>query len=118
MIKIGYRVFLALVVALQPLFPAWAGYVCQGTVAGVLVYADGALSVNASYRNEWTKLCNLQAAKNGISTQVCFAWLTAALSAKAYNSDFITYYSDGTYTCATIPTYGNSIPPVYAGVLN
>jgi hypothetical protein len=44
------------------------------------------------------------------------AWYGAALKARADDTTVSIYYATNSYTCATLPTYGSSIVPVYIGL--
>src|SRR6266705_1165567 len=86
---------------------------CSGTLASMLIYNDGALVVNASWRGDYTKLCNLSGSPTEIA--VCASWAAIAKEAIRSAKSVFTYYYDstGTLTCASLPTYGSTPTPTY-----
>jgi hypothetical protein len=86
---------------------------CTGTINGVLLYADGSVMIQGSWRGDLTMICNTQNNFGGIDTSICLAWYGAAVKSSQGHVIVGTYYSGDTYTCANLPTYHNSPPPVY-----
>ena len=102
----------AIALALSSL-PVRADIQCSGTLSTVHVDNTGNLLVNASWRGDYTKLCNL----SGTPTEMamCASWFAIAKQAVATGKSVATYYYDttGTLTCATLPTYGATPVPAY-----
>jgi hypothetical protein len=92
---------------------AQADISCAGTLSAVLLYSDGSVMIQGSSRNDLTMICNTQNNFGGIDTPTCLAWYGAAVKASQSHVTVGTYYSGDTYTCANLPTYHNSPPPVY-----
>jgi len=92
---------------------AQADISCSGTLSGVLLYADGSVMIQGSWRGDWTMICNTQNNFGGIDTSTCLAWYGAAVKSSQGHITVGTYYSGDTYTCTNLPTYHNSPPPVY-----
>jgi hypothetical protein len=92
---------------------AQADISCSGTLSGVLLYADGSVMIQGSWRGDWTMICNTQNNFGGIDTSTCLAWYGAAVKSSQGHVTVGTYYSGDTYTCTNLPTYHNSPPPVY-----
>jgi len=94
--------------------PAHADYSCSVKITAILVYADGTVSVNHTGRNDYTNICNINQAWQSVSPNVCATWTATLNQIKRINGNATFYYS-GTSNCAALPTYGNSIAPVYVG---
>jgi hypothetical protein len=92
---------------------AQADISCAGTLSAVLLYSDGSVMIQGSWRNDLTMICNTRNNFGGIDTPTCLAWYGAAVKASQSHVTVGTYYSGDTYTCANLPTYHNSPPPVY-----
>ena len=88
---------------------------CTGNLQKMFIHENGDLMVLMSYRNDWTKLCNVKADHQGISPIVCQAWLTTLKDALAGNGTgtgtrmSVTIQYVTTETCSTLSTY-NSTP--------
>lgn len=84
---------------------------CTGSLNKMYIHDSGDLMVFMSYRNDWTKLCNVKADHQGISPIVCQAWLTTLKDALAGNGTgtgtrmSVTIQYVTTQTCATLSTY-------------
>ena len=89
---------------------------CNGTVTRVLLYADGSVNLQGSWRGDFTVLCNTNGTFGGISSETCMSWYGTALSAAAHGKQINVYYA-ATYTCATLPTYWSAPVPTYVGVI-
>jgi hypothetical protein len=92
---------------------AQADISCSGTLSSVLLYADGTVMINSTWRNDWTMICNTQNGYGGIDISTCLAWYGAAVKASQSHVAVATYYAGNTYTCANLPTYGSTPPTVY-----
>ena len=86
---------------------------CSGTLGGVLLYADGTVMIQGSWRGDWTMLCNTQNNWGGIDMSTCLAWYGAAVKSSQGHTTVGTWYNGDAYTCSNLPTYRNSPPPVY-----
>jgi len=92
---------------------AHADISCVGTLGGVLLYSDGSVMIQGSWRGDWTMICNTQTGWGSIDGSTCFAWYAAAVSAAKSHTGVQTYYYGSTYTCANLPTYSSTPVPVY-----
>ncbi len=92
---------------------ARADFNCSGTLFSMLVYRDGTLIVNTSWRGDYTRLCSLSGTPTEIA--VCASWVAIAKEAIRSAKSVFTYYPDstGTLTCASLPTYGSTPTPTY-----
>jgi hypothetical protein len=61
-------------------------------------------------------LCNVNAVWQGVSVEVCKAWLTEALSAVLADKYILLQYSD-IPSCATMATYNAAPAPYYLMVV-
>jgi|SRR5688572_12346291 hypothetical protein len=87
---------------------AMATIYCQGSVVNLYVSESGDVIFQPTYRNDYTKVCNLQGDWQGISTETCFAWYGQLMAAKIHAKNVLLQYDGIGYTCANISTYGNS----------
>ena len=85
---------------------------CSGTLSGVLMYANGNVMIQGTWRNDWTTICNTQTDWGGIDTSACVAWYGAAVKTSQSHITVGIYYNGDAYTCANLPTYGSTPPPV------
>src|SRR5258708_27893189 len=58
---------------------ARAEIACSGRLTSMLVYSDGMLVINTSWRGDYTKLCNLAGTPTDIAT--CASWVAIAKEA-------------------------------------
>lgn len=88
---------------------------CIGTVKNVLVYAEGYVIIDTSYRNEYTQVCNLKNDWKGVSPEACKGMLSTLLTAQSTGRNIMTYYNQ--YTCETLPSYASTPASTYVGIL-
>lgn len=106
-------VFCSLLVAnLVLVQPAQARAFCSGTISKSTVYASGAVTVIASWRNATTQVCNLKIEWKNITPDVCAAWLARIDAAVTLQRPVTFYYSED-LDCGTMATYVGSPPPDY-----
>lgn len=87
---------------------------CTGTISAVLMYADGRVMIQGTWRGDFTDICNGQGTWGGIAETTCLSWYGAALKARKDVTTVTVYYPNGgSYTCATIPTYSSAPVPGY-----
>jgi hypothetical protein len=85
---------------------------CTGLVQRVLLYSEGGVMAQMSYRAEFTHVCNLHGSWAGIAAEVCMHWHASLMSARREGKATTIYYPEaGSATCATLPTYGASLAP-------
>jgi len=84
---------------------------CSGKLAGVYINASGDVIINASWRNDWTRICNLNAAAPG--TVTCSLWASFATTAWQGNRNVRVMYSGGPTSCSAIPSYNGAPIPDY-----
>jgi len=89
---------------------------CSGTVDTVLLYYDGSVNIIASWRGDYTYVCNVHGGWGGISAEVCLGWYGALVKAQANSLNVIAYYNTGSYTCSNLPTYAAAPAPYYLGL--
>lgn len=87
---------------------------CHGTIEYTYLQNDGSLYIYGSWRNEHTKICNIDTSWNNISTQVCKGWLSIAQTAKVAKSNVVVHCNDNDVSsCGTISAYNSSPKPTY-----
>jgi hypothetical protein len=94
--------------------PAWADFACDVKITQVLVYGDGSVNVFHSVRNDYTVVCNLSAARNGVSPTTCAMW-TAMLESIKKRAGTAAFWYSGDGSCTTIGTYWSAPAPTYIG---
>lgn len=77
---------------------------------------DGSVNVLASWRGDYTYVCNIHGGWGGISPEVCLGWYGALVKAQADSLNVIVYYNTGSYTCSNLPTYASAPAPYYLGL--
>jgi hypothetical protein len=95
--------------------PVRADVYCFATINEYLVYSDGTLAINASFRNDWITLCSTQGVLYNVSVEACMTWYSTIAAAKIHNKTIGIYYGTN-LTCASLPTYGSSIAPSYVRI--
>lgn len=89
---------------------------CTGVVTGLIVYFDGQVTVNGTWRGDWTTVCNLNANYGSTTPQTCRAWYAPLLTAKTQQIKVtLQYTTDAVPACNSIATYGNAPAPQYIG---
>ena len=104
-----------LILMLIVLFPsvAWtAPQWCSGTITGTYIWKDGSLYINGSWRGTWTRICNLQTTLDGVTPEVCKAWMSYVVTGKTTNTPMTVYYSE-LESCSSIPHYNSAPIPGY-----
>ncbi len=86
---------------------------CSGTLASVILYNDGTVMIDGSWRNDWTYLCNTQSGWGGIDGATCLAGYAAAVKAAASPLSVGIDYTGSRYPCTNLPMYSASIVPLY-----
>lgn len=87
---------------------------CDGTISKMYIDSSGGVVINPSYRYDFTKICNINVAWKGVSTETCKSWVSLALSAKLSKSNVkVRYKTNDINSCPTMPTYGSSPAPDY-----
>src|SRR4051812_48185484 len=85
---------------------------CTGKITRLSTYQDGSLFMLPDWRQDWVSVCNLTAARGGVSPATCAAWFATLKSAATAQGTFstVTYYPDAP-SCSTLPTQGASPVP-------
>ncbi|MBT2134661.1 hypothetical protein KK137_09975 [Croceibacterium sp. LX-88] len=91
---------------------AFAATSCSGTISNSILYNDGQVSVRASWRNDYTTICNLKSTWQGITPDICAGWLAKVDAAVTFNKPVTAYYA-ADLVCSALPTYGSSVAPAY-----
>ena len=93
--------------------PQW----CQGTVVNLFVYSEGSVYVRPSFRNDYVRICNLNADLNNVSVATCVSWFSILKSATQRQATVLIQYADAP-SCDAIPTYGSAPMPGYVMQMN
>src|SRR3954451_613963 len=89
---------------------------CFGSVTDLLIYNDGEVNIQTTYRNSYTHICNLKVTRQGVDTFTCALWVGLIESARKLNQTIHVYYSTNNgFTCETIPFFDQSPAPLYIG---
>lgn len=96
---------------------AAANVQCVGTVNSSYVLTDGTVRIVASWRNDHTTICDMNTDWNGITPDVCLAWLAKIDAAVSLNKSLVVHYYTAS-DCATLPVYGSSVAPNFVMLLN
>jgi len=86
-----------------------ANLYCSGEVTQLYVTSTGNLNIRSSWRNQYTRICNLRNPINDIDVLTCSVWssyFTAAINNKKQMT--VKYLPDDGVTCATLATYSNA----------
>lgn len=87
---------------------------CKGTITDVWVDEHGRLYINGSWRSGHTQVCDIDSNWNGVSLEVCKAWLSISTAAQVSKAAVVVRYDDGdAESCSTLETYGNAPKPNY-----
>ncbi|MDR6985123.1 hypothetical protein J2X32_003780 [Rheinheimera pacifica] len=84
---------------------------CSGKIKGVYITSGGDVVINGSWRNNWTRICNLNA--GDVNTVTCSMWASYAATATKENIDVTLNYNNGVSSCSAIDTYENAPTPYY-----
>lgn len=89
---------------------SYAGAVwCYGKLHGVYINKDGDVIVNGTWRNDWTRICNLNAA--GMQS-TCPLWASYAATAYQNQANVRVMYSEAS-SCNQLAAYNNTPLPEY-----
>ncbi|TDF35107.1 hypothetical protein EYS14_22285 [Alteromonadaceae bacterium M269] len=97
-------------------FNSLAAFNCTVTIKRVLIYANGAVNVLHTGRNDYTVVCNLGSEYKGVGVTTCAMW-AGMLQNIQENKSRAGFYYNGEGSCATLPVYGNAPAPVYIGTI-
>ena len=93
-----------------------ATFQCSVDVDTVLIYKDGNVNVRHSGRGDYTVVCNLSSARQGVSTTTCAMWAAVLLKAEANKrKTHFWFTTDTASSCADLPTYSSAPAPIYIG---
>ena len=103
------KIFLRIVLSVCLFLPAvsW-GATCSGEVTNAYIGKFGSLVVKGTWRNDYTKLCNVND-----DPIVCSLWSGYVARSMDENTSLILRYDNSAFTCSTIPTYSNAPMPNY-----
>ena len=88
---------------------------CSGKLVGVYITSTGDVIINGSWRNEWTRICNLN--EGATTTVVCSMWASYAASARQNDLNVTLMYDTGPASCNEIPSYQGAPTPIYFMIL-
>jgi hypothetical protein len=97
----------AALVAMSLATPAWADYVCQGTIGRVALNAAGILTVTstaAGFNSGY--ICQIGATRNGVGPEQCKAIYTLLLVARSTGQQ-VHWHSNDALMCSTHPSWAN-----------
>ena len=80
---------------------------CGGTLEGVYIEAAGNLMIRGTWRNDWTKICNVNS-----DPVTCSLWASYAANA-LQNQNSVTLMYSGDFKCDTIDIYADAPTPLY-----
>jgi hypothetical protein len=85
----------------------------------VLTYQDGAVLLITEWRGNYFQICNLNQNWKGVSSSVCFAWMSKITSAINSGKGVGIWYSGvpGDF-CKSVPAYGDAPAAAYIDVQN
>lgn len=95
---------------------AMAAFECSGTVSMSHVAVDGSVLVKSSWRNDYTQICNVLTSWKDVPPTVCAAWIAKMDAAVSLGRNVGVYYTDGSLTCATLPSYASAPAPYYVSL--
>ena len=93
--------------------PQW----CVGMVNQLWIASDGTVYVYPSYRNDFTRICNINAETGGVSVTTCLAWFAMLRNAVQRQSTVTVYYVEAP-ACNALPSYANTPIPYYVMQVN
>lgn len=82
---------------------------CYGKLQGVYIDKEGDVIVNATWRNDWTRICNLNTA--GMQS-ICPLWASYAATAYQNQTNVRVMYNNAS-SCDQLPTYNSAPLPEY-----
>jgi hypothetical protein len=92
---------------------------CNGTVTSITYGYGGEVYINTSFRTDTIRLCSVEYEwQDAVGEKTCALWARTVNDAVALGKQIRVKYSDTTYTCDTLPTWGNSIVPEYVRLYN
>ncbi|MCO7223006.1 hypothetical protein [Pleionea sp. CnH1-48] len=87
---------------------------CNGTVFNSYVSSSGDLIIRGSWRNDYTRLCNLQGSVHGIDAVTCSMWSSYIAASMTNAKKVIVYYGNANGAeCNSLPTYAATPAPGY-----
>ena len=99
--------------------PASAAIACAGKVTNAYTDSTGTFTISATYRADYTALCNVRVLYLGVDPVTCRTWVATVMTAMSKGYYVQVYYSDPAATaCASLPVYGASLPLYYVMMLN
>ena len=87
---------------------------CDGKIQEMFHDHLGVVYVYPTFRSNWIAICNVNASWNGITPELCKAWISEVLSIILADKPVTMYYNHiDVASCATIPAYANAPAPGY-----
>ena len=90
---------------------------CEGYIKNIAVSHGGEVRIHTDFTTTYTTVCNTKGTWNGVDTVTCMAWFSQIQAAYSNNKKLLIMYPDQTdensqtYTCETMPYYGNGLRP-------
>jgi len=104
--------FSLLVFVLFSSIAALANTYCSGTLDSVYVSSQGNMYVRGDWRNEYTRLCNVDETINNVRTNTCILWSATAFKAREAKHNVVIQYDDSV-DCSTMSSYSQAPAPKY-----
>ena len=103
------KIFLRITLSVCLFLPAvsW-GATCSGEVTNAYIGKFGSLVVKGTWRDDYTKLCNVND-----DPIVCSLWSGYVAKSMDENTSLIVRYTNPSTTCDSLPRYSSSPTPEY-----
>ena len=104
------KIFLRIVFSVCLFLPvvSWGAITCSGEVTNAYIGKTGNLVIRGSWRNDYTKLCNVND-----DPIVCSLWSGYVAKSMDENTSLIVRYTNPSTTCDSLPRYSSSPAPEY-----
>jgi hypothetical protein len=104
---------LALAISLTLATPVFAAQIwCTGTLVAVYIDNNGGVFLRGAWHQNYQQICQINQTWKGIAPETCAFWAGLMATSKTHDKTVIVSY-DTTYTCASLPNYGDAIAPIY-----
>lgn len=105
---IGLKILILLLLLVPNAAKAITLY-CKGEVRQSYINSGGDLIVNGTWRDGYTRLCNLKGTANSIDTVTCSLWASYVAAGMTNKKKIlVSYTSNSGDTCATLATYNDA----------
>lgn len=101
-----------IIITLSSFQSAHASIWCSGNIQTAYIANTGDVIIRSTWRNEYTKLCNLKGSAE-VDTVTCSLWYSTVTTSMVNNLPVRLMYNGDQYTCSNLPTYYASPIPAY-----